>query len=133
MDSELEAKKIGDVVFEYVGLKAQVRALQHEMAVIYPDVLRELKSSDVKREVGGAIVSIRKRETYKYSDQVSWIEEEIKERKEALKIRKKKEVESGVAEIDSVKESVFVIFKKHDGDRGIDDAGTGKGDSHLAS
>ncbi len=111
----MESKNVEELLFEYVGLKAQVRALQHEMAAIYPDVLEALKSSDSKREVGGAIVSVQSRKTYKYSDQIDLIAEEIKERKEVLKERKKEEVETGVAEIESVKESVFVRFKKAEG------------------
>ena len=115
MDSELKCKDVDELLFEYVGLKAQVRALQHEMAAIYPDVLEALKTSEKKHDVGGAIVSFRSRITYKYSAQVNWIAEEIRERKEALKERKKKEVDSGVAEIDSVKDIVFVKFKNNDG------------------
>ena len=111
MDEVTADMSIDDLLFEYVGLKAQVRALQHEMAAIYPDVLEALRSTNSRREVGGAIVSIRSRKTYKYSDQVNWIADEIKERKEALKKRKKEEVDTGVAEIESVKEALFVRFK----------------------
>ena len=112
MDEASAEKNIDELLLEYVGLKAQVRALQHEMAAIYPDVLAALRSTDSKREVGGAIVSVHSRKTYKYSDQVNWISDEIKERKEALKQRKKEEVDTGIAEVESVTESVFVRFKK---------------------
>ena len=112
MDELSADNNVGELIFQYVGLKAQVRALQHEMAAIYPDVLEALRSTDSKREVGGAIVSVQSRKTYKYSDQVNWISDEIKERKEALKQRKKEVVDTGIAEIETVMESVFVRFKK---------------------
>lgn len=112
MDEVSSDKNIDELLFEYVGLKAQVRALQHEMAAIYPDVLAALRSANSKREVGGAIVSVQSRKTYRYSDQVNRIAEELKQRKETLNKRKKEEVDTGIAEIESVTESVFVRFKK---------------------
>ena len=35
-----------ELLFQYVGLKAQVRALEHEMKALYPEVLRAMKDSD---------------------------------------------------------------------------------------
>ena len=112
MNEESTTRIDDELLFEYVGLKAQLRALQHQIAAIYPDVLEAIQSSPEKREVGGAVGSLQSRTTDKYSDQVNWIAEERRERKEALKARKKEEVETGIAEIESVKETVFVRFKK---------------------
>ena len=105
MDDTSTNAHLDELLFEYVGLKAQVRALQHEMEAIYPDVLEAMKSLSDSREVGGAVVSVQLRNIYKYSDQVSRITDE-------LKARKKQEVDTGIAEIESVKETVFVRFKK---------------------
>ena len=112
MDTKTDVMSVEDLLLEYVGLKAQVRALQHQIKAIHPDVLEALKDSAKKHEVGGAIVSVRQRKIYKYSDQVNWITEEIYERKQALKDRKQDEIDKGIAEVESIKESVYVHFTK---------------------
>jgi len=104
MDDASGRKSVDELLFEYVGLKARVRALQHEMEAMHPDVLKAMKLSDNKHEVGGAVVSVQSRNIYKYSVQVGRITDE-------LKARKKQEVDAGIAEIESVKETVFVRFK----------------------
>ena len=104
VDDSAPSSGTEELLFQYVGLKAQVRALQHEMKALYPDVIRVMKESEDKREVGGALVSYQTRNRYKFSQQIQTLSEE-------LKVRKKHEIESGVAEVESVTESVVVKFK----------------------
>jgi len=75
------------------------------MEAMYPDVLEAMKSLTDKQDVGGAVLSVQSRNIYKYSDRVDSMVDE-------LKARKKQEVDTGVAEIESIKETVFVRFKK---------------------
>ena len=105
MDNSSEKTNIDELLFHFVGLKAQVRALQHEMGSIYPTVVEVMKDLDEKREIGGAVVSCQTRKTYKSSENIRTLTEEIK-------MQKKHEIESGVAEVESVTDSVIVRFKK---------------------
>ena len=105
MNDEPTNQSTDELLFQYVGLKAQVRALQHEMKDIYPQVLAAMKMSEEKRDIGGAVLSYQSRKNYRYSDQIQKISDE-------LKTRKKNEIETGVAEVESITESVVVRFKK---------------------
>jgi len=105
MEGPNEQKDIDELLFDYVGLKAQVRALQHEMRSIYPTILEAMKDVSDKREVGGAIVSYQTRKKYRFSDKIQTLTEE-------LKVRKKHEIETGIAEVESESGTVFVRFKK---------------------
>ena len=63
MDDVPADNNVEELILQCVGLKAQVRALQHELAGIYPEFLDVLRSIYRRGEVGGAIVSVQSRNT----------------------------------------------------------------------
>lgn len=105
MNESNDQTDLDNLLFHYVGLKAQIRALQHEMQSIYPSILEAMEDSDEKREIGGAVVSYRKRKKYKFSDTILRLTDE-------LKVRKKHEIDVGIAEVESETGAVYVRFKK---------------------
>ena len=107
MDEQSESKGLDELLFHYVGLKAQIRALQHEMRGIYPTILEQMQGSEEKREVGGAIVSYRTRKKYKFSETIRILREE-------LKLLKRHEIDNGIAEVESETGMIFVRFKRNE-------------------
>lgn len=89
-----------DILNEYVEKKIQLDELKTEVDKLKEGVTNYLlKTEDQKAFVGDATITLRESAKYKYSKKVTIIEETIKAKSDVLKMLKKEEETSGVAEL----------------------------------
>ena len=86
---------------EYAELKMQIAELEAKCDALKPELLMQIPE-DAKIDAGVGVFSLSSRKTWRYSQETTDLEKEVKE-------RKKEEEQTGVAE--SVDGEMFVVFK----------------------